>query len=78
MKINQRSLFRRADPSGQTIGEYVRKELSDKVGGADVFVGLPDSGTSVDNYRLTEHLLLPSWIISRGANTARIWVHEKW
>ena len=45
IKINQWSFFRRADPSGQTIGEYVRKELSDKVGGADVFVGLPDSGT---------------------------------
>ena len=36
--------FRRAHPSGLTIGEYLRKELADKVGGADVFVGLPDSG----------------------------------
>ena len=36
--------FRRAHPSGLTIGEYLRKELSDKVGGADVFVGLPDKG----------------------------------
>ena len=36
--------FRRAHPSGFTIGEYLRKELSDKVGGADVFVGLPHKG----------------------------------
>ena len=36
--------FRRAHPSGLTIGEYLRKDLSDKVGGADVFVGLPDTG----------------------------------
>lgn len=39
-------IFRRADPSGLTIGEYLRKDLSDKVGGADVFVGLPDSEKS--------------------------------
>ena len=36
--------FRRAHPSGLTIGEYLRKDLSDMVGGADVFVGLPDTG----------------------------------
>ena len=39
-----KQIFRRVDPSGRTIGEFVREELSDKVGGADVFVGLPESG----------------------------------
>ena len=39
-----KQIFRRADPAGRTIGEFVREELSAKVGGADVFVGLPESG----------------------------------
>ena len=56
-------IFRRADPAGRTIGEFVREDLSAKVGGADVFVGLPESGEGVDNLHVlyfSSHLLTSS------------------
>ena len=43
-----KQIFRRADQAGRTIGEFVREELSAKVGGADVFVGLPESGADLN------------------------------
>ena len=46
--IEMTQIFRRADPAGRTIGEFVREELSDKVGDADVFVGLPESGADLN------------------------------
>ena len=49
-------IFRRADPAGRTIGEFVRGELSAKVGGADVFVGLPESGESFNAFSESEDL----------------------
>ena len=77
-------IFRRVDIRGRTIGEFVRQELCDPLGGADVFVGLPESVEKSRMWDLqgrgyTETFLSTLWPdFLLGGRRAELGVAEIW